>query len=91
MFMGFGISIFFLFKTIFAMMLFFYFLPARKAFLFPYVVGFAFFGYFLGIVLQQLDLFEYVGMYIYFAPVIFIIWFSIAAWVYLKNGNITVK
>lgn len=73
----------------FALMLFFYFLPVRRAFLIPYIVGFALFGYFLGIVLQQLGLYEYIGIYIYFAPVTFIIWFSIAAWVYLKNGNLT--
>ncbi len=75
----------------FAFMLFFYFLPMRRIFLYPYIIGFAIFGYFLGIVLQQLDLYEYIGNYLYFAPITFIIWFSISAWVYLRNGHIQLK
>ena len=75
----------------FAFMLFFYFLPVRKQFLYPYIVGFAAFGYMVGLVLQHLDMFRYLGNQIYFAPIVFILWFSIAAWVYMKNGNIVLK
>ncbi|ATW26155.1 hypothetical protein [Candidatus Formimonas warabiya] len=73
----------------FAFMLFFYFLPVRRIFLYPYIIGFSFFGYMVGIVLKQLGLFEYIGSYIYFAPLTFIVWFSIAAWIYLKDSSIS--
>lgn len=75
----------------FAFMLFFYFLPVRRIFLYPYIIGFAIYGYLVGILLQQLDLFEYNGNYIYFAPLTFIVWFSISAWVYFRNGEIDLK
>ncbi|WP_066638364.1 hypothetical protein [Desulfolucanica intricata] len=75
----------------FAFMLFFYFLPVRRVFLYPYIIGFSIFGYMVGLVLQQLDLYQYIGNYIYFAPIVNVIWFSISAYVYIKNGNIFLK
>ncbi|AGL03416.1 hypothetical protein [Desulfoscipio gibsoniae] len=72
----------------FAFMLFFYFLPVRIPFLLPYVAGFSMFGYMVGLVLQGLGMYEYIGNYIYFAPVTFLIWFSIAAFSYIRIGNI---
>ncbi|MDX9872813.1 MAG: hypothetical protein RBT41_10390, partial [Clostridia bacterium] len=56
---------------IFVLMLFFYFLPIHRYFLYLYVLGFAIFGYMVGIVLQNMDLYEYLGSYIYFAPITF--------------------
>ncbi|MTI84471.1 MAG: hypothetical protein FH756_11325 [Firmicutes bacterium] len=75
----------------FAFMLFFYFLPARRAFLYPYIVGFSIFGYMVGLVLSGLGLFDYIGFYKYSALIVFIVWFSIAAYAYLKIGNIKLK
>lgn len=75
----------------FAFMLFFYFLPVRRQFLYPYITGFAAFAYMVGLVLQQLDLFRYLGNYFYFAPLVFLLWFSISAWEYIKMGNVVLK
>jgi len=75
----------------FAFMLFFYFLPARTAFLIPYVIGFSIFGYMVGLVLTGLGLFEYIGSYKYYAPIVFTAWFSLATYVYIKIGNIKLR
>ncbi|MFZ7103275.1 MAG: hypothetical protein ACOWWO_11565 [Peptococcaceae bacterium] len=75
----------------FAFMLFFYFLPVRRIFLYPYIVGFAFYGYMVGIVLEHLNLYEYIGSYVHFAPLLFMVWFYIGALVYLRNGNIILR
>lgn len=75
----------------FALMLFLYFLPRRKLFLYPYVVGFSFFGYSLGLALQNLGLFEYVGNYIYYAPLVITAWFGLSAFAYLKSESILLK
>jgi len=75
----------------FAFMLFFYFLPVRIVFLIPYIIGFAIFGYMVGLVLSNLGLYEYVGIYKYFAPLTFIAWFSVAAYVYFRIGNVKLK
>lgn len=75
----------------FTFMLFFYFLPVRTAFLIPYIIGFSLFGYMVGLVLTALGLFEYIGIYKYYAPVVFIAWFSLAAYAYIKIGNIKLR
>ena len=75
----------------FAFMLFFYFLPVRTVFLIPYIVGFAIFGYMVGLVLSGLGLFEYIGNYKYYAPITFVFWFSIAAYTYFRIGDIKLR
>lgn len=75
----------------FAFMLFFYFLPVRKEFLYPYTVSFALFGYMVGLVLQGLGLFMYVGNYLYIAPLVLTGWFSLSAWAYIRSEHITLK
>jgi len=75
----------------FAFMIFFYFLPVRTVFLVPYIAGFALYAYMVGLVLSELGLFEYVGAYKYYAPLVFTAWFSIAAYVYFKVGNIKLR
>lgn len=72
----------------FTFMLFFYFLPVRKAFLYPYLIGFAMFALMVGWVLQNLGTFGYIGNYIYFAPLVFLAWFSLSAWGYFKSERI---
>ncbi|WP_148133629.1 hypothetical protein [Candidatus Formimonas warabiya] len=76
---------------LFAFMLFFYFLPVRKKFFYPYILGFALFAHMVGLVLEKLGLYQYMGTYIYYAPIVFIIWFSLAAYVYLKSGRISLN
>lgn len=73
----------------FAFMIFFYCLPARKLFLYYYIPGFGLFGYMVGVVLQNFGLFEYVGIYRYFAPLVLTGWFAVAAWAYIKAEKIT--
>ena len=75
----------------FAFMLFFYFLPRRRLFLYPYVVGFALFGYMVGLVLEGFGVFQYIGFWRYVAPFFFANWFSGAAWVYFRLEGIKVK
>lgn len=75
----------------FTFMLFFYFLPVRRIFFYLYLLGFAFFAHMVGLVLQNLGLFEYIGTYIYYAPLVFFLWFSLAAFTYLRYNRITLK
>lgn len=75
----------------FAFMLFFYFLPRRRLFLFPYVVGFAMFGYMVGLVLEGFGTFQYIGFWRYAAPFFFTFWFSVSAWTYMRLEDIKVK
>lgn len=75
----------------FAFMLFFYFLPVRKVFFYPYIIGFALFGQMVGSVLQKLGLYQQIGNYIYYGPILFIFWFYISAYLYLKIGGITLQ
>ncbi|MHB9093799.1 MAG: hypothetical protein ACYC21_03935 [Eubacteriales bacterium] len=75
----------------FAFMLFFYFLPVRKIFLSLHILGFAFFGYFVGVVLEGFGVFQYIGFWRYIAPLFFVLWFSLAAWVYMRNEKISLK
>lgn len=75
----------------FAFMIFFYFLPVRTIFLVPYTIGFALYAYMVGLVLSKLGLFEYIGSFRYYAPLVFTVWFSLAAYVYFKIGDIKLK
>jgi len=75
----------------FAFMLFFYFLPVRKAFLVPYILAFAGINYAIGLVMEQFGLFEFIGNYRYFAPITFITWYVVSTWVYMRNGDIKLK
>ncbi|TCL57888.1 hypothetical protein EDC14_104437 [Hydrogenispora ethanolica] len=63
---------------------FLYLLPVRKLFLALYILEFAFFGHTVGITLSNLGLFEYHGGYRYWAPAVYALWFSLAAWLYIR-------
>ena len=69
----------------FVFMLFFYFLPVRKVFLVPYILIFSLLSYSVGLVMQNFGLFEYIGIQKYLAPFTFLIWYSVSAWVFLRN------
>lgn len=75
----------------FAFMLFLYFLPTHKVFFGLHIIGFTIFAYSTGLVLQNLGLFQYIGKYLYFAPITFLIWFSLTAWAYTKLEKIQLK
>lgn len=72
----------------FIFMLFFYFLPVRKVFLIPYILIFSLLNYSVGLVMQNIGLFEYIGIQKYLAPFTFVIWYSVSAWVFLKNEHV---
>jgi hypothetical protein len=72
----------------FIMMLFLYFLPIRRLFLVPYVIAWVGLNWAVGFVMQQFGLFEYIGIYKYFAPLTFLLWYSGSAWIYLRAGDV---
>jgi hypothetical protein len=76
---------------IFTIMIYLYFLPVRRIFLYPYMAGFIIFGYMMGQVLKDLGLFKFYGSYMYFEPLTFIVWFTIAAWAYIKGERVTLR
>jgi hypothetical protein len=75
----------------FIIMIYLYFLPVRKVFLYPYIAGFIVFAYMFGQPLKGLGLFKFYKNYQYFEPITFIVWFVLTAWVYIKRERITVQ
>jgi len=81
-----GIPIFTPLAFTFAWMNFFYFLPLRKEFQIPYVVGFSGFAVLVGFVLENLGYFEYTKGFTRAAIMTFVnflLWFGVSALVYL--------
>jgi hypothetical protein len=75
----------------FTFMIFFYFLPVRKAFLVPYILAFSLLNVAVGQVMTQFGLFEVIGIQKYLAPVVFVVWYSVSAWAYLRIGQIALR
>lgn len=71
----------------FYFMLYFYFLPARKIFLVPYVIVFIALNYSVGIVMSQSGLYETIGVYKYIQPFVYLAWCSISAWAFFKGEH----
>lgn len=72
----------------FSFMLFFYFLPTHRYILLIYIIGFSIYGFMVGLVLQNIGLFKYEGLYIYFAPFVFFAWFSASAYVFFRYNRL---
>jgi hypothetical protein len=73
-------------------MVYLYFLPVRKLFLYPYIALFAFLSEGYGIVIHNLGLFDYNPIYYYyFAPIIFFTWWGASAWFFRKMEEINMK
>ncbi len=70
-----------------AFAIFFFLLPRKKLVLIPFIFTYSFFGYSLGLVLENLNTFEYIGWWHYGAPFFIFLWFAGAAWVYLHLEN----
>lgn len=68
----------------FVTMYFLYCLPLKRSAFYLYLACYGLFGYFVGLVLQNFGLFEYVGFYKYLAPLVIAAWFFITAIIYLK-------
>ncbi len=75
----------------FVLMIFLFFLPYKRIFLYLYILSFGVFGYFVGLVMQNFDVFEYIGLYKYFAPLTFISWYSFSAWAFIKSEKIKIE
>lgn len=75
----------------FVFMFFLYFLPDTKAFFYPYLLAFSIFGYCLGIMLENFNVFHYLGIWLYTAPIGLFVWFWIVALIYMKNERIKLK
>lgn len=75
----------------FTVMFFLYALPTKKLYFYIYVLCFGAFGYFLGLVLQNLKLFEYVGIYRYAAPLVLSSWFYLVARLYMMGERIKLQ
>lgn len=66
-----------------AFAIFLFMLPRKKPLLVPFIFTYSLFGYSLGLVLENVNVFEYIGWWHYGAPVLIFLWFAGAAWVYL--------
>ncbi|MDO9534993.1 MAG: hypothetical protein Q7J85_06600 [Bacillota bacterium] len=74
-----------------AFTIFFFLLPRRKVFLIPYVLTFAALSYSVDLVKEAFGLFEYIGFNRYTAPINFLVWYSVSAWVYIRSARVELK
>jgi len=65
-------------------MLFLYFLPHRRFFLYTYVLGFAMLSRVFSEILVNLNLFEFNGIWSYLSILAFLGWYSGTAWFYRR-------
>lgn len=75
----------------FAFMLFFRFLPARKVFLYLYLAGWTWLSYSLGLMLKNLGLLRFVDSWFYWSPLIYLSWYAVSAWAYLRVERMELK
>lgn len=68
----------------FVTMFFLYCLPLKRSVFYLYVACYGLFGYFVGLVLQNFGLFEYIGFYKYLSPLVLTALFFATALIYLK-------
>lgn len=75
----------------FVIMFFLYCLPSKRSAFYLYVVTYGVFGYFVGLILQNFGLYEYLGIFKYLAPLVLSAWFYTAALIYLKAEGIKLE
>lgn len=76
----------------FVITIFFYLMPVRKQFLIPYILAFIGLSFSVGLVTEALGLVEAKGgLYKIIDLVVFIFWYSISAWVYIRNRDVPLK
>ena len=68
--------------------IFFYLMPRRMTFLIPYVLAFTGFSYVIGIIMEYYGLFQYLGSMRYWAVLVFLVWYSFSAWVFLRDVSV---
>lgn len=67
--------------------IFFYLMPRRKTFLTLYILTFTALSYIIGELMNAYGLFEYTGMPVYVAVLIFFAWYAFSAWFYLADAR----
>jgi len=72
----------------FTLMIYLYFLPIRRWFLYGYVFTFSVFGIFIGKILSNFGLYEFNPFILFF---VLLGWFSFAAWFYLRFEKIKLE
>lgn len=72
----------------FALMIYLYFLPRRRFFFYGYILIFAVFGVFVAKILSNFGLFEFNPFFLF---VVFLGWFSFAAWFYLRFEKVRLE
>lgn len=75
----------------FAFSLFFYLLPIRKIFLYPYIFVFGLTSSMVGHILEQIGVYTTIGIYKYIAPVLFIAWYAVSAHVFYSQEKIKLE
>jgi hypothetical protein len=71
----------------FTVMLFLYFLPRRRPFLYLYILVFAMYSFGYGILVHNVDLYDFRPWFYYgMSPFIFGGWWSFAAWIFIKTS-----
>ena len=76
---------------VFVIMFFLYCLPHKRFNFYLYVVSYGLFGYFVGLVLQNFGLYEYLGFFKYLAPLVITAWFYTASLIYMKAEGIKLE
>ena len=59
--------------------------------LYPYILGFTLFGIMVGQVLKGFGLYQINPTFVYFQPFIFLAWFTVTAWTYIKSEKIVLR
>jgi hypothetical protein len=76
----------------FTIMLFLYFLPERRPFLYLYILTFTFFSFGYGLMVRNCGLYDFKPWFYYaVSPITFCAWFSFAAWVFIKTSPLAKK
>ena len=76
----------------FTVMLFLYFLPRRRPFLYLYILTFTMYSFGYGILVHNANLFDFRPWFYYrMAPLNFGAWWSFTAWIFLRTSPLAKK
>lgn len=71
----------------FSMMLFLYFLPRRRPFLYLYILTFTMYSFGYGLIVRNCGLYDFRPLFYYLGvPFSFLVWWSFAAWIFMKTS-----
>lgn len=76
----------------FSIMLFLYFLPAQRPFLYLYILNFTMYSFGYGLMVHNCGLYDFKSWFYYsIAPFIFLAWYSFSAWIFRKTSPLAKK